>query len=245
MKVDGGVFIDRTPDHFGYILDWLRDGRSTRLPSSRLSCDQLLNEARFYQIQSLSAVLEVKLDKLDAAGCNVDPGDLGFSRLCKKMPQAYSALQLLLSTAQDTGPHTSAALPDERKLPPASVDVHMRFGNEVGPGDSRIEPTHGKVRLTLTGCFTHAEYNVALPFRPGNDLLQLAARMESLPSSRDGGICISMLHLIRNLSQILLHLQRAAGFPTARCEEFHVCCSDRYGLARECCFCKFKLKLAG
>ncbi|KAK9826636.1 hypothetical protein WJX74_007200 [Apatococcus lobatus] len=148
-KVDGGVFIDRNPELFSYILDWLRDGPSRRLPSSRLSCDQLLNEARFYQIETLSAVLELKVGKLDAAGCNMDPGDLELSKLRKRLPQPYPALQALLSTAQGTAPIQSAALPDERKLPPAAVDAHMRFGNEVGPGDSRIEPTHGKVAMLL------------------------------------------------------------------------------------------------
>ncbi|KAK9838395.1 hypothetical protein WJX84_011005 [Apatococcus fuscideae] len=70
-KVDGGVFIDRNPELFSYILDWLRDGPSRRLPSSRLSCDQLLNEARFYQIETLSAVLELKVAMLLEHICKV------------------------------------------------------------------------------------------------------------------------------------------------------------------------------
>ena len=239
------MFIDRNSELFSYILDWLRDGPSSRLPCSRLPCAKLLNEARFYQIETLSMAVQAKLDKLDLAGCNLDPGDMNLSKLRKRLPQIVAALQALLSAAMGPGASTSAALPDERKLPPGAVDVHMRFGNEIGPGDSRIEPTHGKVRLTLTSCFSQAEFNVALPFRPGNDLAALAARMESLPVSNDGSMCISMLHLIHNISSTLLHLQRAAGFPDAKCEDFHVCCSDRYGLARECCICKFRLKLAG
>ena len=241
MKVDGGIFIDRNSDHFSCILDWLRDGPSARLPSSRLHCDQLHTEASFYQIESLSSALKARLRRLDNAGCDTNPGDLGLHRLRQRLPQAHAAMQEILRIAFAD----SATLPDERKLPPAAVEVQMRFGNELGPGDSRIEPTHGKIRLTITGCFCQAEYNLALPFRPGNDLIQLAARIESLQLSGDAAICTSMLNFIPNLGQTLLHLQQAGGYPAARCQDFHVCCNDRYGLAREYCTCSFKLKLAG
>ncbi len=240
-KVDEGIFIDRNPEHFNLILDWFRDGPSSRLPSSRLALQQLHAEASFYQIEALMDLLHSQLALLDASGYHDNPGDLGLENLESKFSRAFPALKEILHIAFSK----TTSLPDERKLPPASAEIHVRFGNEVGPGDSRIEPTHGKMRLTIVGCLSHSEYNLALAFRPGNDVSQLATRIDGMQRSADRSMCASMLHLIRDLGHIVMHLQRSGGYPAVKCDDFHVCCNDRYGLAREHCTCSFKMRFAG
>lgn len=49
---DGTYFIDRDGTHFRYILNYLRTGRLL-LPDDNLMREELLEEARFYQVQGI------------------------------------------------------------------------------------------------------------------------------------------------------------------------------------------------
>lgn len=49
--VQGRVFIDRDPEHFGLILNFLRDGVCV-LPVNAEARRQVLQEADFYQVHS-------------------------------------------------------------------------------------------------------------------------------------------------------------------------------------------------
>ena len=52
--VQGRIFIDRDPQHFGLILNFLRDGTCV-LPTDVDARRQILQEADFYQLESLRA----------------------------------------------------------------------------------------------------------------------------------------------------------------------------------------------
>ncbi|UJR33338.1 hypothetical protein I4U23_020787 [Adineta vaga] len=54
---EGWVFIDRDGKHFNMILNYLRDG-TLNLPDCIQTLNELLNEARFYCIQSLIELIE-------------------------------------------------------------------------------------------------------------------------------------------------------------------------------------------
>jgi hypothetical protein len=60
---DGRYFIDRDGTHFRYILNYLRDGTSTCPAALR---DEVLAEARFYQLQELITALEGKANSFAA-----------------------------------------------------------------------------------------------------------------------------------------------------------------------------------
>lgn len=49
LVVQGRVFIDRDPKHFGLILNYLRDG-SCVLPTDSQGLQEILQEADFYQV---------------------------------------------------------------------------------------------------------------------------------------------------------------------------------------------------
>ena len=52
----GRIFIDRDPQHFGLILNFLRDGTCV-LPTGVDARRQILQEADFYQLESLRAFI--------------------------------------------------------------------------------------------------------------------------------------------------------------------------------------------
>ena len=54
--VQGRIFIDRDPQHFGLILNFLRDGTCV-LPTDVDARRQILQEADFYQLESLRAFI--------------------------------------------------------------------------------------------------------------------------------------------------------------------------------------------
>ncbi len=54
VSVQGRIFIDRDPQHFGLILNFLRDGICV-LPTDVDTRRQILQEADFYQLDSLRA----------------------------------------------------------------------------------------------------------------------------------------------------------------------------------------------
>eukprot|EP00930_Biecheleria_cincta_P071388 TRINITY_DN58900_c0_g1_i1.p1 TRINITY_DN58900_c0_g1~~TRINITY_DN58900_c0_g1_i1.p1 ORF type:complete len:390 (+),score=50.94 TRINITY_DN58900_c0_g1_i1:59-1171(+) len=57
VQEDGSIFIDRSPKHFAYILEYLRNGSRFRLPDSLDARDELLLEAEFYGLPGLAAKL--------------------------------------------------------------------------------------------------------------------------------------------------------------------------------------------
>ena len=56
LFVQGRIFIDRDPQHFGMILNFLRDGTCV-LPTDVDARRQILQEADFYQLESLRAFI--------------------------------------------------------------------------------------------------------------------------------------------------------------------------------------------
>ena len=56
VSVQGRIFIDRDPQHFGLILNFLRDGTCV-LPMDGDARRQILQEADFYQLDSLRAFI--------------------------------------------------------------------------------------------------------------------------------------------------------------------------------------------
>ncbi|XP_074603181.1 BTB/POZ domain-containing adapter for CUL3-mediated RhoA degradation protein 3-like [Brevipalpus obovatus] len=57
---EGWVMIDRSGKHFEKILNFLRNG-SIPLPETRIELEELLVEAKFYQIQELIDEIEQKI----------------------------------------------------------------------------------------------------------------------------------------------------------------------------------------
>jgi len=60
---NGGHFIDRDGKTFRYVLNFLRDG-SIDLPDKPHTLNQILREARFYQVEGLVRVVLSKIQKL-------------------------------------------------------------------------------------------------------------------------------------------------------------------------------------
>jgi len=58
------LFVDRDPSMFGYVLNFLRDGKNIVLPSEEEKLLMLKNEADFYQISRLQNVVNCKLREL-------------------------------------------------------------------------------------------------------------------------------------------------------------------------------------
>lgn len=57
---DGSIFIDRNGTYFGFVLDWLRTGH---LPKLSYDCKlNLLEEARYYSLDALIAILEDEIE---------------------------------------------------------------------------------------------------------------------------------------------------------------------------------------
>ena len=56
QTAQGRIFIDRDPQHFGLILNFLRDGTCV-LPTDMDVRRQILQEADFYQLESLRAFI--------------------------------------------------------------------------------------------------------------------------------------------------------------------------------------------
>ena len=54
---EGAYFIDRDGAHFRYILNHLRDGDAAYLPNEKTLLEELLREARFYQLRGLSETI--------------------------------------------------------------------------------------------------------------------------------------------------------------------------------------------
>lgn len=62
-EADGSYFIDRDGTYFRYILNFLRDGciEAGTLPNDRVMIKELLREAKYYQLGSLTKELEERL----------------------------------------------------------------------------------------------------------------------------------------------------------------------------------------
>ena len=55
---DDEVFVDRDPDLFPYILQWLRDGENAILPLTEVEQRKLKQEANFYGYSALESYIE-------------------------------------------------------------------------------------------------------------------------------------------------------------------------------------------
>ena len=66
---DGRYFVDRDGTHFGYVLNWLRDGSCYLPHEDERVLSQLLAKANFYQITDLRDRVQQLLDAL------LDPDD--------------------------------------------------------------------------------------------------------------------------------------------------------------------------
>ncbi|XP_074602605.1 BTB/POZ domain-containing adapter for CUL3-mediated RhoA degradation protein 3-like [Brevipalpus obovatus] len=64
IDAEGYMLIDRGGKHFEKILNFLRDG-SVPLPDTRMELEELLVEAKFYQIQELIDRIETKISSLE------------------------------------------------------------------------------------------------------------------------------------------------------------------------------------
>uniref|UniRef100_A0A1I7X6F0 BTB domain-containing protein n=1 Tax=Heterorhabditis bacteriophora TaxID=37862 RepID=A0A1I7X6F0_HETBA len=60
--LSGGIFINRDGDLFGYILQYMRDGKRTVLPDDINKLKQLAREAEFFGMENLRRVILEKLD---------------------------------------------------------------------------------------------------------------------------------------------------------------------------------------
>uniref|UniRef100_A0A1I7TGS9 BTB domain-containing protein n=1 Tax=Caenorhabditis tropicalis TaxID=1561998 RepID=A0A1I7TGS9_9PELO len=56
----GAIFIDRSPEHFDLILNFMRDG-DVELPDSEKEIKEIQKEADFYQLPSLIKLCEEKI----------------------------------------------------------------------------------------------------------------------------------------------------------------------------------------
>lgn len=69
LYLDGAIFVDRNPDVFSHILDWLRGCRpAPRLDGPRF--EQLKQEAAFYGLSDLTAALEAQESPLPELDTN-------------------------------------------------------------------------------------------------------------------------------------------------------------------------------
>ena len=66
---DGSFFIDRDGTHFRHILNYLRDGEEVveSFPKSLEVLSELIREAKFYQLDSLIALLKPLLQEIDVS----------------------------------------------------------------------------------------------------------------------------------------------------------------------------------
>ena len=62
---DGRIFIDRDPQHFRWILNYLRDGYIVTVPTSIQDRLELLQEARYYQLVGLVNLIEHQVVQTD------------------------------------------------------------------------------------------------------------------------------------------------------------------------------------
>jgi len=73
-ECNGGHFIDRDGKHFRYILNFLRDG-GIDLPEDIHSLQQILREARFYQVEGLVRILLEKIQRVQEKSKTSKQGD--------------------------------------------------------------------------------------------------------------------------------------------------------------------------
>ncbi|XP_074601709.1 BTB/POZ domain-containing adapter for CUL3-mediated RhoA degradation protein 3-like isoform X3 [Brevipalpus obovatus] len=64
IDAEGYLLIDRSGKHFDKMLNFLRDG-SVPLPNTKIELEELLVEAKFYQIQELIDRVETKISSLE------------------------------------------------------------------------------------------------------------------------------------------------------------------------------------
>lgn len=62
---EGWILIDRSGKHFGLVLNFLRDG-SVALPETRRELLEMLQEAKYYLVQDLVALIETAVKQMDA-----------------------------------------------------------------------------------------------------------------------------------------------------------------------------------
>ena len=69
---DGSFFIDRDGTHFRHILNYLRDGEEVveSFPRSPDGLSELIREAKFYQLDGLTALLKPILQEIDVVNQN-------------------------------------------------------------------------------------------------------------------------------------------------------------------------------
>lgn len=60
VKLDDAIFIDRDPQHFKTILNWLRDNNPAVLPDAQHDRQGLLAEAQYYCLSPLVSILQPK-----------------------------------------------------------------------------------------------------------------------------------------------------------------------------------------
>lgn len=64
QQPDGSYFIDRDGTHFRYVLNYLRGDRGTdSLPETWTDQHQLLKEAKYYRLEGLVKVINIKMGK--------------------------------------------------------------------------------------------------------------------------------------------------------------------------------------
>jgi len=71
---NGGHFIDRDGKHFRYILNFLRDG-GIDLPEDSHSLQQIVREARFYQVEGLVRIVLEKIQRVQERTKTSKQGD--------------------------------------------------------------------------------------------------------------------------------------------------------------------------
>lgn len=67
LYLDGAIFIDRSPEHFQLILDWLRGCKPYLLAGSQ-EANLLLEEAEFYGLSDLAKALTPKPEDKSGPG---------------------------------------------------------------------------------------------------------------------------------------------------------------------------------
>lgn len=68
--LDGAIFVDRSPECFGLVLNWLRGCKVCLRPGSR-EANLLLEEAEYYGLPALSKLLKPEPEEQKAPGAPV------------------------------------------------------------------------------------------------------------------------------------------------------------------------------
>eukprot|EP00775_Hariotina_reticulata_P009440 gene9440-9605_t len=97
----GALFIDRDGTYFRYVLAYLRDGSSMDLPDDLFTCQCLLREAKFYQLNALEVLLDQHMSERRQQEQLAKHQERVESDMMKKLVEHSTAMRARLDAATD------------------------------------------------------------------------------------------------------------------------------------------------